>query len=671
MIRTNVVTAVLPLCLALTLAAPAAAQDEHAPTSYQKLPSETPSTFVPTNDGFDYERRDVMIPMRDGVKLHTVILVPKGAENAPILLTRTPYDATALTTHAESSDLGRALDGYDNAVDVIVDGGYIRVVQDVRGKFGSEGDYVMNRPPRGPQNPTPVDHATDTWDTIDWLVTNIPGDQRQGGHPRHLVRRLPRTDAALRPAPGTQGGGADEPHGRRLDGRRLVPLRRLPPAEHALHLRPGGLQEVGRQVVDRATSTITTCTWRRGPPASWAGSAGSSRWVSGARSSPTPITTPSGRSRLWTSCWPRQPLRVPVMLVHGLWDQEDIYGDIAVYEAIEPKDTDNDMVFLVLGPWNHGQQIHDGSSLGPLKFGSDTALTFRREVLAPFLAHYLQNDPPAAVVPPVVAYETGTNTWRKLTAWPSGCAEGCEIEATPLYLGAGLGLGFASPGSGDEIFDEYVSDPAKPVPYRARPIQPVGYEDEGLNWPEWLVDDQREASGRPDVVVFTSEVLTQPVKISGQPIANLVASTSGTDSDWVIKLIDVWPDQVAGQPKMGGYQLMVSADVFRGRYRESLETPSPLAANQPLLYRFELPTANHVFLPRPPHHGPDPVELVPPLRSQPADLRAEHLLGEARGLSEGDATHLSRPRSRKLHRAAAGEARVKVGHGPSLKNFEF
>jgi putative CocE/NonD family hydrolase len=125
----------------------------------------------------------------------------------------------------------------------------------------------------------------------------------------------------------------------------------------------------------------------------------------------------------------------------------------------------------------------------------------------------------------------------------------------------------------------------------------VGYEDQGLNWPEWLVDDQREASGRPDVVVFTSDVLTEPVKISGQPVANLVASTSGTDSDWVIKLIDVYPDQVAGQPKMGGYQLMVSADVFRGRYRESLETPSPLAANQPLLYRFNLPTANHVFLP--------------------------------------------------------------------------
>jgi len=286
-----------------------------------------------------------------------------------------------------------------------------------------------------------------------------------------------------------------------------------------------------------------------------------------------------------------------VMLVHGLWDQEDIYGDIAVYEAIEPKDTDNDMVFLVLGPWNHGQQIHDGSTLGPLRFGSDTALTFRREVLAPFLAHYLKDTAPAADVPPVVAFETGTNTWRKLTAWPAGCTEGCAIEATPLYLGDGLGLGFDAPQPDDTAFEQYVSDPAKPVPYRARPIQPVGYEDEGLNWPEWLVDDQREASGRPDVLVFTSDILTEPVKISGQPVANLVASTSGTDSDWVVKLIDVYPDQVAGQPKMGGYQLMISADVFRGRYRESFEVAAPITADEALLYRFALPTTNHVFLP--------------------------------------------------------------------------
>src|SRR5258708_6055105 len=291
-----------------------------------------------------------------------------------------------------------------------------------------------------------------------------------------------------------------------------------------------------------------------------------------------------------------QPLKIPVMLVDSLWDQEDIYGASAVYKAIKPKDTNNDKVFLVMGPWHHGQEIEDASTLGALKFGSDTGLYFRREILAPFLAQYLKDGAPKADVAPVSAYETGSNAWRRLNAWPSGCAGGCAPKATPLYLSAGLKLAFAGPKNGDASFDEYVSDPAKPVPFRARPSQPVGYSN-GLTWPQWLVDDQREASGRPDVVVFTSEVLAAPVKISGQPVANLTASTSGTDSDWVVKLIDVYPDEVAGQPAMGGYQLMISADIFRGRYRESLETPKPIAADKPLLYRFNLPTANHVFLP--------------------------------------------------------------------------
>jgi putative CocE/NonD family hydrolase len=285
-----------------------------------------------------------------------------------------------------------------------------------------------------------------------------------------------------------------------------------------------------------------------------------------------------------------QPLKVPVMLVHSLWDQEDIYGDIAVYKAIETKDTKNDKVFLVLGPWHHGQEIRDGSTLGALKFNSDTALTFRREVLRPFLDHYLKDNAPKMEVAPVTAFETGTNTWRRLNAWPAGCTSGCNLNPTPLYLNAGLKLSFRAPKSGDGEYDEYISDPAKPVPYRARPI-------DGTSWSRWLVDDQREASGRPDVAVFVSDVLTEPVKISGQPIANLIASTSGTDSDWVVKVIDLYPDEVAGQPNMGGYQLMVSADIFRGRYRESLETARPLEANKPLLYRFALPTANHVFMP--------------------------------------------------------------------------
>jgi putative CocE/NonD family hydrolase len=289
-----------------------------------------------------------------------------------------------------------------------------------------------------------------------------------------------------------------------------------------------------------------------------------------------------------------QPLNVPVMLVHSLWDQEDIYGAPAVYKAIEPKDSGNDKVFLVMGPWFHGQAIRDGSALGALRFGSDTALTFRREILRPFLDQHLKDGAPKADIPPVAAFETGTNTWRRLNAWPAGCATGCTITPTPLYLTASLRAGFTAPRAGDAAFAEYVSDPSKPVPFRSRPIRPVSAADG--TWRQWLVDDQREASGRPDVVAFVSDVLTAPVKISGQPMANLVASTSGTDSDWIVKLIDVYPDEVAGQPALGGYQLMVSGDIFRGRYRESFETPQAIASGTPLVYRFGLPTANHVFL---------------------------------------------------------------------------
>jgi putative CocE/NonD family hydrolase len=244
---------------------------------------------------------------------------------------------------------------------------------------------------------------------------------------------------------------------------------------------------------------------------------------------------------------------------------------------------------MVLGPWHHGQEIRDGSSLGAIKFNSDTALTFRQEMLRPFLDYYLKNGPKPDIAP-IMAFETGTNKWLRLPGWPAGCPSGCTVKPTPLYLKANLKADFAAPKSSDSAYDEYISDPSKPVPYRARPI-------DGTTWRQWLVDDQREASGRPDVLAFVTDTLATPVKISGEPIANLIASTSGTDSDWVVKVIDLYPDEVAGQPNMGGYQLMISADILRGRYRESFETAKPIAANTALLFRFALPTANHVFLP--------------------------------------------------------------------------
>lgn len=562
---------------------------------YPAFPSETPADFKPVTEGFDHVRRDVMIPMRDGVKLHTVILVPRGANGAPILFTRTPYDATALTTHTQSSHLGASLHGYDNATDVVVEGGYIRVVQDVRGKYGSEGDYVMNRPLSGPLNPTPVDHSTDTYDTIDWLVKNVPesngkvgilGISYNGFLPlMALVNPHPALKVSVPMNPMVDGWVGDDwfHHGAFRQTMMAFIYNQQATRkneklwwnshfdEYDTFLEAGSAGELGRR---RGMEQLGF--WRQ----LLAHPSYDAYW----------------RDQAVDRILAAQPLKVPVMLVHSLWDQEDSYGAPAVYKAIEPKDTANDKVFLVIGPWNHGQAIWDGSSLGKIRFDADTARTFRREVLRPFLDQHLKDGAPKADIAPVTAFETGTNAWRRLNAWPAGCTSGCSVNPTPLYLAAGGKVGFAAPAAGGAAYQEYVSDPAKPVPYISRPAFPSGH-DGGKTWREWLVSDQREASGRPDVAVFVSEVLTSPVKISGEPIANLVASTSGTDSDWVVKLIDVYPDEVAGQPEMGGYQLMVSGDIFRGRYREDREKPKALAADQPLSYRFGLPTANHVFLP--------------------------------------------------------------------------
>jgi uncharacterized protein len=559
------------------------------------LPNETPATFVPVTSSFDYVRRDVMIPMRDGVRLHTVIMIPKGAKNAPILLTRTPYNASAQASHAASSHFGPVLNGYDNATDVIVDGGYIRVIQDVRGKYGSEGEYVMTRPLHGPMNPTPVDHSTDTYDTIDWLVKNVPEGNGKVGilgisydgftTLMGLVNPHPALKVAVPMNPMVDGWIGDDWFHNGAFREQNMPYIYEQEATRAndyqwwtdhfddfdVYMEAGSAGELGRR-----HGLEQVGFWRKllEHPSydSW--------W----------------QEQAMDKILAAQPLKVPTMLVDSLWDQEDIYGAPAVYKALKAKDADNGKLFLVLGPWHHGQEISDGNKLGALKFNSDTGLYFRTKILRPFLDRYLKDGAPKADIAPVSAFETGTNTWRQLPTWPAGCANGCTVQAKPLYLKAGLKLSFDPPASGDAAFDEYVSDPAKPVPFRARPIQPVGYSGR-FTWPQWLVDDQREASGRPDVVAFTSEVLTASLKISGQPVANLVASTSGTDSDWVVKVIDVYPDEVAGDQDMGGYQLMVSADIFRGRYRENLETPTAITPDKPLLYKFTLPTANHVFLP--------------------------------------------------------------------------
>ena len=570
-----------------------------APPLYPAYPSETPQSFQQSTVGMDYDRREVMIAMRDGVKLHTVILVPKAAKHAGILMTRTPYDANVLTQNAYSVHLATALYGYDNAVEALIPGGYIRVVQDIRGKYGSEGDYVMNRPLHGVPgtlNPTPVDESTDTYDTIEWLIHNVPETNGKVGilgisydgflALEPLVNPHPALKVSVPMNPMVDGWMGDDWFHNGAFREQNMPyiLQQSASRGNTIHWRSSNfddydtyLQAGSAGALGREEKMDQIGFWNK----LVAHPAYDSFWSSQAV------------DRVLAENFAAHPLSVPTMLVDSLWDQEDIYGAIAVYKALSAQHSDK--LYLVIGPWHHGQEIEDAGSLGAVNFHSDTGLYFMEHILAPFLAHYLQDGAPAINVAPVTAYVTGTDHWERLKNWPSGCDSGCAPTMKPLYLAAGDKLDFSKPAAGGG-FDEFVSDPAKPVPYRARPSEPIGYTP-NLSWVRWLVDDQREFSGRPDVLTFTSDALTEPLKISGQPVANLVASTTGTDADWVVKLIDVYPAEVAGQPKMGGYQLPVSMDIFRGRYRESFAQAEPLVAGKPLTYKFALPTTNHVFLP--------------------------------------------------------------------------
>ncbi len=288
-----------------------------------------------------------------------------------------------------------------------------------------------------------------------------------------------------------------------------------------------------------------------------------------------------------------RPLTVPTMWVQGIWDQEDMWGAVHCYPVWEAKDLANDKNYLVLGPWRHSGVNYNGTSLGPLHWNGDTALEFRRDILRPFFDQYLKEGAPKADTPPVLFYNTGEHHWDRFSAWPPAAGSGLTVTPTPLFLGSGFTLGFAPPADGAGAFDEYVSDPAKPVPFVKRPVR---LSDADV-WKPWLVTDQRSFSDRTDVLSYETAPLTSPVRITGTPVVHLTASTSGTDSDWVVKLIDVFPDLVPRQPELGGYELGIAMDIFRGRYRESFEHPVALKAGEPLAYRFALPQANHVFLP--------------------------------------------------------------------------
>jgi len=552
--------------------------------------SDIPEKFTPKTDIFDYTRREEMIPMRDGVKLKTIILVPKGIQSTPIVMTRTPYNAAGRTLRFNSSSLSMVVPQMNDTTSAAR---YIIVYQDVRGKYGSEGGYMMNKPLTGPLNTTGTDHSTDTYDTIDWLVKNTPESNGRvaaiGGSYEGYTTLM----CTINPHPALK---AVVPFAAMVDGWM---------GDDWFHMGAFRQESALPYSYNQEATRKNEIKWWSGGYDTYdaylrAGNAGAMAASRGMES--IGFWKKLAAHTSYDSFWQQQamdkvlaqhPLTVPMLIVGGLFDQEDIYGSPKIYKALAPKDPEGKLVHFVLGPWNHGQGRRDARSLGPLQFEGDTGGWFRRNVMQPFLDHYLK-DAPKPDIPRVLAYETGANAWHRYDDWPPKRTEGYKVHSRDLYVQEDGKLGFEAPAA-KQAFDEYVSDPAKPVPYRQRPTIPSSAA--GSTWGEWLVDDQRHTASRTDVLVWATEPLKEPLRVAGQPVARLFASTSGSDSDWVVKIIDVWPDEVPENPKLGGYQQMLSADIFRGRYREDFAVAKPLVPDKVLEYRIPLPEVSHTFLP--------------------------------------------------------------------------
>ncbi|MGY2735150.1 CocE/NonD family hydrolase [Sphingomonas sp. UYP23] len=574
------------LLLATTAAAialtPVYAQQK-APTA-AAVGGDIPAKFSPPEAQNDYVKREVMIPMRDGTKLYTVIVYAKGLTNAPIVLTRTPYNAKG---RANRSDSASELSTLPLADEMFVKGGYIRVYQDIRGKYGSEGDYVVTRPVIGPLNQTKVDHTTDAYDTIDWLVNkaNLPQSNGKVGMIGSSYEGFTVVMALLHPHPALKVAAPQSPM---IDGWM---------GDDWFHygaFRLPNIGWLGAQTGYKGAGKAPPSggyddydNFRNISAGDWAKKSGYDQLPYWNRMVQHPAYDSFWSGQALDTLLAASPSNVPTLWEQGLWDHEDMWGGIHSYEALVKAGHQSNN-YLVMGPWRHSQVNREGRTLGPLTWNGDTAQQYREDMVLPFFNQYLK-DGPAVTLPAAAIYNTGANHWDSFPKWPLSCDTGCDTPLTPLYLQADKGLGFDHAASGG---DSYVSDPANPVPYLPRPIN----FDDG-RWGEWLVSDQRSVDGRTDVMSYSTPVLTKTVKVSGVPWADIFAKTTGSDGDIVVKLIDVYPDEVASNPKMGGYQLAISLDIFRGRYRESFAKPSAIPAGKTQQYRFRLPAVNHEFLP--------------------------------------------------------------------------
>jgi putative CocE/NonD family hydrolase len=582
----------------LWTAATASAQTQTAPEKTGA--DQMAHGFQPPAVERNYDRRTVMLPMHDGIKLFTVIFVPKGAHDAPIMLTRTPYNAAGHLRNPSAAAARTLIDELPLGDEGFVENGYIRVYQDVRGKYGSEGPYVMTPlPVNSGFNSTGADDTTDAWDTIEWLTKNVPESNGRVGMIGSSYEGFTVVMALLHPHPALKAAVPESPmvDGWMGDDWFHYGAFRQPNIDYVIEQMTARGTGIGAPPIgDDYTNYLN------------AGSAGDMAREEGGANLPFMRALEEHQSydEFWQAgaldkLIAKLPLTVPIMWEQGLYDQEDMWGAIHSYRALKGDPKASSLNFLVMGPWFHSQINRQGRALGPFVWAMDTANQWRRDVMVPFVNQYLKTDAPKFNPPPVLVYDTGADHWDRLNTFPASCESGCSLPSKPLYFGSNAQLSFSAPRNDEkaERYTEFTSDPAKPVPYRPRPI----LENDGTGWRTWLLTDQRFVDGRPDVLTFVSDPLSAPMKLSGEPVVHLIASTSGTDSDWVVKLIDVYPNRELGamdisgafpgliaQPwDMNGYELPVAIDIFRGRYRTSFEHPSAIEPGKPLEYTFGLP----------------------------------------------------------------------------------
>jgi putative CocE/NonD family hydrolase len=556
-----------------------------APAPVTPMTPDVVAKYNPVLPEADYIKRVAMVPMRDGTKLYTVIVMRKGTTGGPILLSRTPYDAKSSMARTPSQSV---VDILPIMYKEFVNDGYIIVQQDIRGLHNSEGVFVMNRPIVGPLNHTGIDESTDAYDAIDWLVKNVPESNGKVGTIGSSYLGFLTLASEINPHPALKAAVPQSPM---VDGWM---------GDDWFHngaFRTGSLDFAVSQSTAKAdgdglalgTGDDYTRYLEAGSMADYARRLGIEN---------DPFVQKLFQNPAYTEFWSGQavdkwlaarPLTVPTLLEVGQWDQEDSYGAPAVYKALAPKYQGTELLHLAIGPWRHSGANHYGYELGDLTFNGDTAAQWRTQYVKPFFDHYLKGAPDPHT-PSVLTYASGVNRWEESPRWPMG-------TPTPLFLTAGNGASFTRPAA--KGLDDYVSDPAKPVPFLPRPIS-MGDADQ---WHSWLVHDQRFVTDRPDVLSYTSAPLGAPVHIMGPPQVDLFAATSGTDSDWVVKVIDVYPKEnpegatQGSKRDMSGFELPVGIEIFRGRYVDSYARPRALKAGQPEHYHFNLPNVNHVFLP--------------------------------------------------------------------------